>query len=68
MSLQAAEKTNDDAESLDQSLAQTSSVSIPLSTDASSDATVIISITQCHYARWSLLFAYLDMELCLVSL
>lgn len=68
MSLQAAEKTNDDAESLDQSLAQTSSVSIPLSTDASSDATVRISITQCHYARWNLLFGYLDMELCLVSL
>lgn len=50
MSLQAAEKTNDDAESLELSQAQTSSVSIPLSTDASSDAAVRISITQCHYA------------------
>lgn len=63
MSLKAAEKTNDDAESLDLSQAQTSSVSIPLSTDTSSDATVKISVTHSHYASWNLLFGYLDIEL-----
>lgn len=42
MSLQATEKITDDAGSLDLSQAQTSSVSIPLSTDTFTNTTVRI--------------------------
>lgn len=61
MSLQAA--VNDDAESLDLSQAQTSSVSIPLSTDKSSDATVRMSTTLCNCASLNLLLGRSDSDL-----
>lgn len=63
MSLQATEKTNDDAESLDLSQAQTSSVSIPLSSETFSDATVRISYTQCHNATWNSCVGYFNIDL-----